>query len=348
MEALSYLGLGGGDGGLELDAGVDTLGMMYAGEINTDGLVRRGFTELTRVDLNKGKLVQWYRDKNARILVRPGYLRVEVSLPKVRGQKHNVVPVRFDQVMGEAKVLEEIVQDSLNQGVPLLAEGRPYRVDYAYDFKGVGNKRQYIQAFGNVINLPRGKKAVYGLNETSFAWTKSLAVRLYDKELEESGNPTAFDRMRFEVSLRGTDGISRSVVRKGIDCRESVIREYKKKMRLTDVVNLQQAKYIALMVLKRGFRPEDRRVKIMGHEMLLKRLASEYKPEKAQRMYFAFMYASRFGWDALRKYYSQASYYRLKREIAELGVVEDQNLDYLSKEFVVDFSLMFDLLEKVA
>ncbi len=335
--------------GLELEAGVDTLGMMFQGDIRTDGLVRRGFTELSRVTPDGEKMTQWVHEKlPARLVVRPGYLRTEVSLPKVRGQASNVVPVDFGRVMEEARYLEQIVSESMGQRIPLIEDGRPYRIDYAYDFKGVGNKQQYIQAFGNVLNLPRGKKAIYGENETAFSWTKGLGIRLYDKELEQQGNVTAMDRMRLEISLRGVEGITRSVVGRGIENRENVIKLFKKKMRLSDLTSPLLAKEVVSVMVKRGFKPVEKVVRIMGHELILTQLAIKYKAEKAQRLYFAFMYANRFGWDALRKYYSERSYYRLKKEIKELGIVENQSLSYLDEELVIDFSQLFNLLDSVA
>ncbi len=209
--------------GVELEAGVDTLGMMFQGDIATDRLVKRGFTEIQRTTPDGAKQYKWVNEKlPARLMVLPGYLRTEVSLPKLRGHDSNVIPVDFGRVMDEAQYLEEMVSEAIGQKIPLVQEGRPYRIDYAYDFKGVGNKQQYIQAFGNVLNLPRGKKAIYGENETAFSWTKGLGIRLYDKELEQQGNISAIDRMRLEISLRGVEGITRSIVGRGIENREKV------------------------------------------------------------------------------------------------------------------------------
>ncbi|MFZ5650250.1 MAG: hypothetical protein ACOY4I_05305 [Bacillota bacterium] len=334
---------------MELETGVDTLGMMFQGEIETDKLVSRGFTEIQRTAPDGSRQYKWVHDKlPARLVVLPGYLRTEVSLPKLRGEGSNVIPVDFGRVLDEARYLEEMISDAVGQEIPLLQEGRPYRIDYAYDFKGVGNKQQYIQAFGNLLNLPRGKKAIYGENETAFSWTKGLGIRLYDKELEQQGNVTAMDRMRLEISLRGVDGITRSIVGRGIQHRESVIKLFKKKMRLPDLTSPTLAKQIVSVMVKRGFNPADKVVRIMGHELILTQLATRYKAEKAQRLYFAFMYANRFGWDALRKYYSNRTYYRVKKEIKELGIVENQSLSYLDEELVVDFSKIFNLLDSVA
>lgn len=334
---------------MDLEAGVDTLGMSYQGDIKTDGLVKRGFTELQKINPDGERFVKWHHEKlPARLLVEPGYLRTEVSLPKVRGQRSNVVPVEFGRIMTEAGYLEEMVCEVLGQKIPLLQEGRPYRIDYAYDFKGVGNKQQYIQAFGNVLNLPRGKKAIYGENETAFSWTKGLGIRLYDKELEQQGNVTAMDRMRLEISLRGVEGITRSIVGRGIENREKVIKLFKKNMRLSDLTSPKLAKDICSVMLRRGFKPVDKVVKIMGYEMILSQLATKYNAKKAQTLFFAIMYANRFGWDALKKYYSTAQYYRIKKEVKELGIVENQNLSYLDEELVVDFANIFNLLETVA
>lgn len=334
---------------MELEAGVDTLGMLYQGDIKTDGLVKRGWTELRKFTPDGMEQVKWVNDDtSARLMVKPGYLRTEVSLPKLRGQKSNVIPIDFSKVMDEAKYLEEIVSESLGQKIPLVEDGRPYRIDYAYDFKGVGNKQQYIQAFGKVLDLPRGKKAVYGENETAFSWTKGLGIRLYDKELEQQGNLAALDRMRLEIQLRGVEGITRSILPTGFKNREQIIKKFKKEMRISDLTSPVLSKNIVSMMLKRGFKPYDKEVKIVNHDMILAELANKFKPEKAQRIFFAIMYANRFGWDALKKYYPKTSYHRLKKEVKEIGIVEDQNLEYLDDELVINFGNLFKLLDKVA
>lgn len=349
MTEVRFHGLGEVKKGLELETGVDTLGMMFQGEIETDKLVSRGFTEIQRTAPDGSKQYKWVNEKlPARLVVLPGYLRTEVSLPKLRGQDSNVIPVDFGKVMDEARYLEELISDAVGQKIPLIQDGRPYRIDYAYDFKGVGNKQQYIRAFGNLLNLPRGKKAIYGENETAFSWTKGLGIRLYDKELEQQGNITAMDRMRLEISLRGVEGITRSIVGRGIENRENVIKFFKKKMRLLDLTSLTLAKEIVSVMVKRGFKPADRVVRIMGHEMILTQLATSCSAKKAQRLFFAIMYANRFGWDALKKYYSRSQYFQIKKEIKELGIVENQSLSYLDEELVVDFSKIFNLLDSVA
>ena len=305
---------------MKLLAGMDTIGLTQDQiPLDYDRLVSNGFTEVVSRKMQDGEITAtqkyFLNTGKYRIDVGSARYQIELSLPKLRSAD-NITAVPFQEVEDFVYELSEEVTGHLGQVVDLYSQARPYRLDYAFDFQGVGDRRSYIDAFGMLCRLPRGHKAVYGDGESLLGWTKSMAVRMYDKYLESGGNPQAKDVMRLECSVRGVSGVVRNVLAPG----EGNMQAFTRSVRLGDVATRQAAAGLAGRIWQKGLKGVGQ-VRRSRADLLLEYLVETYGPGPACRLFGFASILYRYGDKWCLANYPKTTFYRLRSEWARTGLV---------------------------